>query len=58
MAISEEKEVLYSTVDKELKNWLQEQADKNHRSLSKEVAHVLSLYKSGLLIKKEGENVD
>lgn len=51
MAISDEKEVLYSTVDKELKNWLQEQADKNHRSLSKEVAHVLSLYRNGQLVK-------
>ena len=44
MAIKDSNSTLYATVADELKNKLARVAEKNHRSMSKEVAHALTLY--------------
>lgn len=41
MGISEENDVLYATVSKDLKGWLEEKARCEKRSLSAQVAYML-----------------
>lgn len=45
MAISDENATVYATVTREMKEYLQGLAKRNHRTLSGEVAYALMLYR-------------